>query len=148
MRWATAEKARDSGQIAASLPFTMLEDAGKPGAQPAVALYEAVYKEGDPGFDTARRFSLRGFAMALFRVAPLVNSAATSESIGLGYSLRDLEAMQTQVLADRPEHASAIAKRAGFRLKFPVSFFDRRWSLEVFALPDAFLPEKRGAIAA
>ena len=148
MRWAIAEKARDSAQIAASLPFPLIEDAGKPDATPAVALYEAVYKEGDPGFETARRSALTGFAMAIFRVAPLVNSAAVSEASGLGYSLKDLEARESSVLAERPGNASAMPKRAGFELRFPVPFFDRRWSLAVFALPGSFLPESRGAIAA
>jgi len=46
-RWAVAEKARDTGTIAASPPFQLLEDAS--GSMPAVALYAPLYAEGDPG---------------------------------------------------------------------------------------------------
>ena len=148
MRWTTAEKARDSGDIAASLPFTLIEDAGKPDSPPVVAMYAAVYKEGDPGVDQARRASLAGLAMAIFRVAPLVNTAAATHASDLGYSLKDLEAREAPILAERPKGASALPRRAGFQLAFPVNFSDRRWSLSVFALPGSFLPEKRGAIAA
>ena len=39
LRWTTAETARDSGRIAASPPFGLIEDAGKPDALPVVAMY-------------------------------------------------------------------------------------------------------------
>src|SRR5262249_42929750 len=43
LRWQTAQKARDSGSLTASAPFLLLEEAGKPGAQPVVGLYSPVY---------------------------------------------------------------------------------------------------------
>ncbi|HEY6065260.1 MAG TPA: serine/threonine-protein kinase, partial [Thermoanaerobaculia bacterium] len=51
------------------------------------------------------------------------------------------------VLAERPGNATKIPRRAGFDLDFPVQFADRRWVLDVFTLPGAFLPPKRGPIA-
>jgi len=147
LRWATAEKARDSGRIAASRPFELIEDAGKPDALPVVAMYAPVYQEGDPGSNAARRASLTGFTMALFRVAPLVNGAAAAvDASGLGLVLRDPEARETPLLAERPRGATALPRRAGFDLEFPVQFADRRWALTVFTLPGAFLPGKRGAV--
>jgi CHASE1-domain containing sensor protein len=146
-RWATAEKARDSGRIAASSPFQLIEDARKPDALPVVALYAPQYKEGDPGVEAARRASLTGFAMTIFRVAPLVDSAATgADAAGLGFALRDLEAPKAPLLAERPKGAAAVPLRADFEIEFQVRFADRRWALKVFPLPGAFLPSRRGAI--
>jgi serine/threonine-protein kinase len=146
-RWRTAEKARDTGQIAASRPFALVEDAGSPGASPAVALYAPVYAEGDPGGEDARRASLTGFAMAIFRVGPLVNSAAAAADVsGLAFVMRDLDPEGDLQLAERPPSAPHLPRRAGFDLEFPVPFADRRWALEIFAVPGSFLPATRGAI--
>jgi CHASE1-domain containing sensor protein len=147
LRWATAKKARDSGEIAASQPFELLEDAGKPNASPVVAMYSPVYRGGDPATTAGRRDALSGFAMAIFRAAPLVaNAAATTDASGLGLVLRDPEALENRLLAERPTKAEALPRRSGFNLEFPVEFADKRWTLSVFALPGAFLPPKRGAV--
>jgi CHASE1-domain containing sensor protein len=149
MRWATAERARANGQIAASRPFGLLEEAGKPDALPVVAMYSPVFREGDPELETARRSSLRGFAMAIFRVAPLVDIvAADSDTSELGLVLTDPDAPKEPPLAQRPRNASAIPRRSGLKIDFPVTFADRRWSLGVFALPGGFEADKGDAIAA
>ena len=147
IRWSTAENARDSGRIAASQPFALLEDAGKPDALPVVGIYSPVYREGDPASLAARRKALTGFTMAIVRVAPVVDNAAMAvDTSGLGLVLRDPETPGTLLLGERPRDASALPVRKRFRLEFPVQFADRRWTLSVFALPEAFLPPKRGAI--
>jgi serine/threonine-protein kinase len=147
IRWHTAEKARDSGGIVASPPFRLVEDEGD--AAPAVGLYAPVYRDGDPGSEAARRASLTGFAMAIFRAAPLVDAAAAAgDASGLALTLRDSETPEAPVLAQRPPGKATLPRRAGFALEFPVRFVDRRWALEVFALPGAFLPSMRGAIVA
>jgi serine/threonine-protein kinase len=147
VRWGTAEKARDSGAISLSPPFQLVEDAGKPDAGPVVAMYAPVYRGGDPGTDKARRAALSGFAMAIFRPAPLVGSAAAAvDASDLGLVLRDPDAIQNPLLAERPAASASMARRRGFDLEFPVEFADRRWTLSVFALPRGFLPSKRGAI--
>ena len=147
LRWSTAEKARDSGLIAASPPFGLVEDAGKPDARPVVGVYAPLYREGDPESDAARRAALSGFAMAIFRVAPLVDGAAAAvDASGLGLVMRDPEGRESPMLAERPKDAARLPRRAGFDLEFPVQFADRRWALTVFALPGSFLPSRRGAI--
>ena len=147
LRWSTAENARDSGRIAASQPFALIEDAGKPDALPVVGLYAPVYREGDPASLAARRAALSGFAMAIVRVSPVVDNAVMAvDASGLGLALRDPEAREILLLAERPKGATAMPHRKRFRLEFPVQFADRRWTLSVFALPDAFLPPRRGAI--
>jgi CHASE1-domain containing sensor protein len=147
VRWSTAENARDSGRIAASQPFGLIEDAGKPDALPVVGLYAPVYKEGDPASLAARRAALSGFTMAIVRVALVVDNAAAAVDVsGLGLVLRDPEAREILLLAQRPKDATALPRRGRFQIEFPVQFADRRWTLSVFALPGAFLPPKRGAI--
>ncbi len=125
----------------------MIEDAGKPDALPVVGMYAPVYREGDPASLAARRAALSGFAMAIVRVSPVVDHAATAvDSSGLGVVLRDPEAREILLLAERPKDAAALPLRKRFHLEFPVEFADRRWTLSVFALPGAFLPPRRGAI--
>ncbi len=143
-RWATAEKALDAGAIAASPPFQLLEDAR--GAMPAVALYAPIYSEGDPGSAPERRRSIAGFVLAIVRVSPLVEGAASAVDTGLGFTLHDRGAAGAPLIAKGPAEAAALPRRAGFHADFPVAFEGRAWDLSVFALPKAFLPARRGAI--
>ncbi len=143
-RWATAEKARDLGAIAASPPFQLLEDVR--GAMPAVALYAPLYAEGDPGSTAERRRSIAGFVLAIVRVAPLVEEAASAVGTGLGFTLRDRGVRRAALIAERPAEAATLPRRAGLHADLTVSFEGRAWELSVFALPRAFLPARRGAI--
>jgi len=146
-RTRTAEKARDLGQIAASPPFRLVEDRNVTGASPVVALYAPTYRGGDPGAPGERIAKLMGFANAIVRVAPLVDGAASSvDASGLGYVLRDRGAPDAPPLAERPVVFASPPRRPGFDGDLPIAFADRLWSLDVFALPHAFLPAKRGAI--
>jgi len=147
-RWRIAQTARDSGRLAASRPFRLIQDTENPDASPAVVLYAPVYREGDPGSEEGRRASLTGFALAIFRVTPLVDAAAAAgDASGLAFVMRDLDADGGPALAERPPGATALPRRAGFALEFPVEFVNRRWALDIFALPGAFLPSKRAAVA-
>ncbi len=148
LRWATAEMARDQGRIAASRPFTLIEDAEKTDAAPAVALYSPLYREGDPGSEAARREALTGFAMAIFRVSPLVERAVSAaDASSLGLVLRDLESSDVPLLAERPYNAGLMPRRSGLQADFPLAFTDRQWTLAVFALPGTFLPGLRAPVA-
>ncbi len=146
-RRVTANKARDSGRLITSPPFGLIEDAGSKGSPPAVALYKALYKGGDPDSQAARRTSLAGFVLAIFRVAPLVDRAASTAGEGLGYTLRDLGEGASPLMAERPRNSASVARRSGFGQVFDVRVrdADQAWSLEVFAMPGAFLPQKRTA---
>jgi eukaryotic-like serine/threonine-protein kinase len=147
LRWETAEKARNRGEVTASPPFLLLEEADKADAQPVVGLYHPVYREADPESSAERRERLMGFAMAIFRVAPIVDKAAAdAEAANLGLVLTDPEATGALVLAQRPRRASESPRREGFALKLPVRLADRTWSLSVFVLPGGFVSAWRGAI--
>jgi CHASE1-domain containing sensor protein len=145
-RWSTAGAARDTGEVVASPPFGLVEDAGRAGP-PVVAAYAPVYREGDPGSMEARLNKLSGFALAIFRVSPLLDKAATDAS-GLALILRDVEAPAAPSLAERPAEAGKLPRRSGFELRFPVIFAGRQWRLDVFPMPGAFEPSRRGAIEA
>jgi serine/threonine protein kinase/CHASE1-domain containing sensor protein len=141
-RWGNAQRARDSGMIAASSPFALVEDAGKPDASPAIGLYAPVFRENMSG-DAAHRIS--GFVIAILRVAPLVDRATSeADATGLAFALRDPDADRASLLAERPTHAATLPRRNGFSLQYPLPFADRRWLLDVFAMPDAFRPSNRG----
>jgi CHASE1-domain containing sensor protein len=143
----TAEKARDSGDITASRPFRLVEDVRMSDASLAIAMYAPVYRGSDSASEGARRASLSGFAMAIFRIAPLVDTAVSAaDASDVAFTLRDVEAQGASTLAERPKRKAALPRRAGFQLEFPVDFVDRRWTLDVFALPGSFLPARRGPI--
>ncbi|HTR03254.1 MAG TPA: CHASE domain-containing protein [Thermoanaerobaculia bacterium] len=147
-RWSAAVKACDIGDLYASVPFELLEEEGRK-TWPVVAVYGPVYRDGDPGSPAKRLEKLRGFATAIFRVAPVVDKAAAqADAAGLGLRLRDLEAPGTPALAERPTDAASLTRRDAFELSFIVLFAGRRWTLDVFALPGAFLPSRRGAVEA
>lgn len=150
-RWEIATRARDSGEMAASAPFRLIEDASRADTSAAVAVYAPVFAERDPGSPAARRTALFGFVSAIFRVAPLVSRAAATagDVSGLGYVLQDLEEPGSPILAERPKDALSLPRRSGLELSaMPVGFAGRRWNLDVFALPGAFPTAKRGALVA
>jgi CHASE1-domain containing sensor protein len=147
-RWTTAGKARDSGEIALSAPFDLVEDETRKGA-PVVAAYAPVYHGGDPGAQETRLKSVQGFAVAILRVAPLVDKAASDVGgSGLGLILHDPESPNAPALAERPPDAAKLPRRPGFQLAFAILADrrgERKWALDVFALP-GFLPPKHWAI--
>ena len=148
-RWRTGEKARDSGQLTASPPFSLVEEKGKPDSLPVVALYLPVYNEGDPGSEPARRVSLAGFTMAVLRVTPLVDGAAASTDVsGLAMVVRDAEVPGAPLLAERPKGASRLARQGDLEMRYVIEFARRKWNLYVIGLPGAFRPASRGPIEA
>jgi serine/threonine-protein kinase len=152
-RWPTVEKARDLGEVTATDPFALIEDASRTDATAAVAVYAPVYVDRDPGTEAGRRKALFGFVSAIFRIGPLVSGAAASrdagDTSGLGFVLRDLEAEGSPTLAERPKGAGAMPRRAGLELSaMPVLFANRRWNLDVFAVPGGFPTPLRGAVIA
>ena len=150
IRWATAGLARDRGEVVASPPFGLVEDEVRhAAAPPVVAAYAPVFLDGDPGSQEMRIAKLKGFALAIFRVAPLVDKAASEvDASGLALSLRDTESPKAPPLAERPQNVLTLPRRDGFELGFPILFADRQWRLEVFPLPGAFLTSQRGAVEA
>jgi serine/threonine-protein kinase len=149
--WATAGQGRDSGEIALSPPFELVEDEARKGA-PVVAAYAPVYQGADPGSAEARLKELRGFAVAVLRIDPLVNQAASEvDGSGLGLILHDPESPDAPAIAERPSDAAKLPRRQGFQLAFPILLGargERKWALDVFALPGHYEPSHRPAVEA
>ena len=148
IRWTTAGNARDSGEIALSPPFDLVEDDARRGA-PVVAAYAPVYRGGDPGSADDRLKMLQGFAVAILRIEPLVNKAASeADASGLGLILHDPGSPDSPVLAERPANAAKLPRRPGFQLAFAIlpRSGERKWALDVFALPGQYEPPRRGAV--
>ena len=152
-RRSIAEKARDRAEITASNPLLLAQDTvlapdtRRSDTSPAVALYAPIYAEGEPATVAERRAALTGFAVVIFRVAPLMESAASQEyDRSLAYILRDAEAPNSPTLAERPLRWSTLPRRAGFELKADCMVADRKWVLEVVPMPGHFEPPKYGVI--
>jgi serine/threonine-protein kinase len=149
-RLSTAEKARDSGRVTASQPFLLIEDAGRKDASPAVAVYAPVYVERDPATVAERRAALLGFALVVFRAAPLMDAAASKAgAAGVAFLLRDAEAPAAPALAERAENPlrfTALPRRAGFEVSTVEDFADRKWKLQAVPLPGHFVPSRRAPV--
>ena len=146
-RASTPEKTRDSGKITASHPFLLIQDVGRIAA-PAVVVYAPVYAERELATVAERRASLLGFAAVVFRVAPLMEAAASQSGAGgLGFMLVDVGAPDAPALAARPLRFTALPKRKGFESAMTFEFEGRTWKLTAVPLPGQFVPSRRTPIA-
>jgi diguanylate cyclase (GGDEF)-like protein/PAS domain S-box-containing protein/putative nucleotidyltransferase with HDIG domain len=91
VRRAAMEQARDTGRMAATARVRLGQQAGR---QWGVLVFQPVYRRGAPVASVeARRASLEGFAVAIFRMADLVESAlAPRASKDLHLSIDDASA--------------------------------------------------------
>jgi serine/threonine-protein kinase len=148
LRLATPEKARDSGRITASHPFLLIQDVGRAVAAPAVVVYAPVYAEREPATVSERRAALLGFAAVVFRVAPLMDTAASQSGAGgLAFMLVDVDAPHAPALAERPLRFTSLPRRKGFESTMSFDFEGRRWSLSAVPLPGQFVPSRRTPVA-
>jgi CHASE1-domain containing sensor protein len=147
-RWATASKARDKGVITFSPPFELVESMGRRSA-PVVAAYAPVFRGGDPGSEELRPKALLGFVLAILRVEPLVNKAASEiGASGIGLRLRDPSEPKAPPIAERGGEGIRTV-REEFEQSFNVLLpGGRNWVLDVYALPGAFTASRRGAVEA
>ncbi|MCM2255217.1 MAG: CHASE domain-containing protein [Vicinamibacteria bacterium] len=147
-RRAYALAARDRGEPVASRRFRLVED---PRDLPlwSVAIYQPAYRGGLPPVGVpARRESLLGFGIAVFRVAPL-----------LDHALRRIEADDVKVVvsdhgdgsAREDVHTWGAGPEAGrshaWRESFVVPVADRNWQIEVTPRPGAFVESHRGSLS-
>ena len=102
------------GKIAASQPFILVQDTGRPDASPAVVVYAPVYAEREPATVSERRAALLGFTVVIFHVAPLMDTAASKiGGSGLAFMLRDVDAPGAPALAERPLRFTSLPRRKG-----------------------------------
>ena len=147
IRLVTPEKARDSGRITASHPFLLIQDVGR-AAAPAVVVYAPVYAEREPATVSERRAALLGFAAVVFRVAPLVEAAASQTGAGgLAFMLVDEQSPDAPALAERPLRFTSLPRRKGFDSSMVFDFEGRKWRLNAVPLPGQFLPSRRTPVS-
>jgi signal transduction histidine kinase/ActR/RegA family two-component response regulator len=146
-RLVAMERARDTGDVAATEPVSLvLDDASRV----AFVAFVPIYRNGAP-HDTveARRASLRGFVVGVFRVAELADVALDDFPAGeVSWSLHDAttpEALRhlherTESGEPAPLPKSGAAASAGWSAEIPVA--ERRW-LMTFAPTRAFVASRR-----
>ncbi len=148
LRLATPEKARDGGRITASPPFLLVQDIGRDVAAPAVVVYAPVYAEREPATVSERRAALLGFAVVVFRVAPLMEAAASQTGAGgLAFMLVDVQAPEAPALAERPLRFTSLPRRKGFESSMSFDFEGRRWRLNAVPRPGQFVPSRRTPVS-
>ena len=132
-RRAALEKARDTGQMVATEPISLLQDTGQ---EVGILIYQPVYQVGKPIATLAQRQSnLRGFVVEVLSLSRLIRTSFPNlVREGLEYRLVDATATPHEV----PIAASTGvegAVRAGVRFDTWIKMADRRWRLEVYAAP-------------
>jgi PAS domain S-box-containing protein len=108
LRRAAGDRARDSGEIAASEPIQLIQDEGEP-RRPAINMVYPVYRDL-PRLPTVqqRRDALVGFALVALRIGPLLDSVMANRMPGVMVSLRDGDPGDGDVLAVAPSDDESV----------------------------------------
>ncbi|CAO3411361.1 bifunctional diguanylate cyclase/phosphodiesterase [Azospirillum largimobile] len=136
-RRSTIERARDSGEPAATRAITLKIDEAA-GAKPAFILYQATYR-GDPLPPSleARRASFTGVVLVPVRIGPLVDGLVDGRRPDTGIEIYDVPPAEAEFPLYRshrpPEGASAI------RLMRELPVGGRVWTVRYDSLPDGVL---------
>lgn len=127
------EVATHSGGPVVTSKFRLVED--PPGVY-SVAVYDPIYADiAVPTQPGEREGRLRAFAIALYRLTPLMNAALIGTTLQ-----RPAVALIDDDPQLSPEDALLFGKRAptsgaGFTQRHPIHFAGRAWTLETFASP-------------
>ena len=132
-RRATLEKARNTGEVAATEVITLIQETGK---EPGILVIQPVYRGREPAASLEqRRARLLGFVVEVLRIGQLFRTSLPNlEREGLEYRLVDA----TATLHEDLIMASAGAEKAvqsGVRFDKRIEVVDRAWRLEVYAAP-------------
>ena len=136
VRLAALERARDSGQPAATQRIKLVQERGE---AYGFLVFVPVYGKGpEPATVEQRRSSLRGFALAVFDSDLLMRSLLhPRDAIGLDFDLLDLSAPQDERLLDR--WVSPLRGKGPWEpwylprpptVGYDFSFAGREWGLE------------------
>ena len=155
-RWQVAERACDTGGLAASRRFSLLEDAALPGGKEvySIAVYQPVFRSLEPpASPESRRAELRGFLLAVFRIRPLVEKAiSTASTEGLQFALwdrREGSGEPDTLFESEPDVRSALAVAGAKTVHaLDVPLADRHWELRVASTASPLASAGRGTTAA
>ena len=110
-------------------------------------VFRPVYRGGiEPPDPEARGKALAGFALAVFRVADIVEKAgaAPSSATGLNLAIFDRDANSGErLLYPKGAHLDDVGDLPpGFRVTRTISVAGRTWELAVYPLPNSFKPSR------
>ncbi len=148
-RAAAIDKARDTGATTATVPIDLVQERG---TQKGMLALMPTYTGGyDPGTEQARRASLRGFAVAVYRLSDLLaQTFRGSDWDGVAVTLTDVsDPAKPITIADlpardatTPDHVSAPTATTS-----PLSVYGRSWELKVHPTSAEFGESRNGLTA-
>ena len=138
------QQAADSGALVATSRIKLVQETSN---QYGFLVYRPIY-EGDrePTSIDGRRAGLLGFALAVFRVANIVQApgAVPTSVTGLNVVIFDRDAKPGERLL-YPKGASLDGDQdlpVGFRASRTISVAGRNWELAAYPLPNSFHPDR------
>lgn len=139
VRRAAMERARDSGETAASGRVTLVQET-ETGVQAGFLVYLPCYAPGAPVFTVEeRRTALRGYVYSPFRMNNLMRGILGKSIPGLGVELFDGRTGSEEALLFRSEGQAAqrsSGRAALYRSQREVMAFGQPWALFFHSLPD------------
>ena len=149
VRAVAIETARDTGRPTATGPIDLVQESG---TQKGMLALLPIYQGGsDPGSTAARRATLRGFAVGVYRLGDLLAETfrgATWDSVDV--TLTDVsDAADPVVIADLPARNSATDQVGATptATTAPLDVYGRTWELTVHPTSDAFTDNRGGIMA-
>ena len=134
----------DSGQMVATDRIKLVQETSD---QYGFLVFRPVYRRGiePPGLE-GRREALTGFALAVFRIADIVEKAeaAPSSASGLNLAIFDRAANRgEQLLYPKGAHLDGVGDLPrGFRATRTISVAGRTWELAAYPLSNSFRPAR------
>ncbi len=144
------EKARITGRPTATAPVDLVQESG---TQKGMLALLPVYEGGlDPGNEPARRATLRGFAVGVYRLGDLLaETFGGADWDGVDVTLIDVsDPGDPVVIADLPARDSATpdqVRTAPTANTAPLEVYDRAWELTVRPVSVALVDSRDGVMA-
>ena len=150
VRAVAIEKARDSGRPMATAPIDLVQESG---TQKGMLALSPVYEGGsDPGTESARRETLRGFTVGVYRLGDLLTETFRGsiwDSVDV--TLTDVSGGgEPVVIADLPARRSAARDQGDATptaTTSPLDVYGRTWELTVHPTSMAFAESRTGVTA-
>jgi PAS domain S-box-containing protein len=136
------QSSADSGQLVATNRVKLVQETSD---QYGFLVFRPVYRGGiEPPSTEGRREALTGFALAVFRIADIVEKvgAAPSSASGLNLAIFDRDAKPGErLLYPKAAHLDGVGDLPrGFRATRTISVAGRTWELAAYPLANSFKP--------
>jgi two-component system, NtrC family, sensor kinase len=142
VRRAALQSSAASGRLVATNRVKLVQETSD---QYGFLVFRPVYRGGtEPSSSEGRRLALIGFALAVFRVADIVEKAGTvpNPTSGLSLAIFDLEANPGErLLYPKGVHLDSVADIPhGFKATRTISVAGRTWELAAYPASNTFMP--------